>query len=82
MCSTSYHLDQGRGRRRRPRPGGDREEATAQISLLESILLPATHIARVETVTVRVKENTMAGVLKSEDTAQVVLIDPEKGDCD
>jgi quinoprotein glucose dehydrogenase len=50
--------------------------------LLESILFPAKHIARGwETVTVRVKNgDTFAGVLKSEDDRQLVLLDPEKGE--
>ena len=50
--------------------------------LLESILLPAKHIAEGwETVTVRVKTgDTFAGVLKIEDANHVVLLDPEKGE--
>ena len=50
--------------------------------LLESILFPAKHIAQGwETVTVRVQGgDTFAGVLKSEDDRQLVLLDPEKGE--
>jgi quinoprotein glucose dehydrogenase len=50
--------------------------------LLESILLPAKRIAPgFETVVVRVNNgDTFAGVLKSEDAKEVVLIDPEKGE--
>ena len=50
--------------------------------LLESVLFPARKIAQGwETVTVRVKGgDTIAGVLKSEDSSQIVLIDPEKGE--
>ena len=50
--------------------------------LLESILFPAKHIAQGwETVTVRLRNgDTFAGVLKSEDDRQLVLLDPEKGE--
>jgi quinoprotein glucose dehydrogenase len=50
--------------------------------LLESMVFPAKHIAAGwETVTVRVKNgDTFAGVLKSEDARQIVLVDPEKGE--
>ena len=50
--------------------------------LLESILFPAKRITPGwETVVVRLKSgHTLAGVLKSEDAKEVVLIDPEKGE--
>jgi quinoprotein glucose dehydrogenase len=50
--------------------------------LLESILFPAQRIAPgFETVVVRVNNgDTFAGVLKSEDAKELVLIDPEKGE--
>jgi len=50
--------------------------------LLESIVFPAKHIAQGwETVTVRVKSgDTFAGVLRSEDDRQLLLLDPEKGE--
>jgi quinoprotein glucose dehydrogenase len=50
--------------------------------LLESILFPQKQIAKGwETVTVRLKNgDTLAGVLKAEDGARLVLADPEKGE--
>jgi len=75
------HSIKGEGGNAGPDLGGIGKRQTREY-LLESILFPAKHIAQGwETVTVRLKNgDTVAGVLKSEDAGQIVLVDAEKGE--
>ena len=75
------HAVKGEGGNAGPDLAGIGKKQTREY-LLESILFPPKHIAQGwETVVVRVKNgDTFAGVLKSEDEKQIVLLDPEKGE--
>jgi quinoprotein glucose dehydrogenase len=75
------HAVKGEGGNAGPDLAGIGKKQTREY-LLESILFPPKHIAQGwETVVVRMKNgDTFAGVLKSEDAKQVVLLDPEKGE--